>query len=82
MAVSGAARAAVRAAAATAAHSGTRLADSIARELVDDIFAHALKKQTGVSLKYMVSERAGLARAGQPLSCAGISCWLCSAAVA
>lgn len=25
-----------------------------AREVVDDIFAHALKKQTGVSLKYML----------------------------
>ncbi len=50
------ARAAVRAAAAGASASGTRLADSISRELVDDIFAHALKKQTGVSLKYMVSE--------------------------
>jgi hypothetical protein len=62
MAVSGMARAAVRAAAAAsgAAH-GTRLADSVPREIVDDIFAHALKKQTGVSLKYMVRRaRTGL----------------------
>lgn len=50
------ARAAVRAAAAApAAVTGMRLADSVPREIVDDIFAHALKKQTGVSLKYMVS---------------------------
>ncbi|KIZ00869.1 pyruvate dehydrogenase kinase [Monoraphidium neglectum] len=51
-----AARAAVRAAAAGAsvAHSGTRLSDAVPREIVDDIFAHALKKQTGVSLKYML----------------------------
>lgn len=49
------ARAAVRAAAAAGkAVAGTRLADSVPRETVDDIFAHALKKQTGVSLKYMV----------------------------
>lgn len=33
---------------------GIRLADCVPRELVDDIFAHALKKQTGVSLKYML----------------------------
>ncbi|GLC46457.1 hypothetical protein PLESTB_001717800 [Pleodorina starrii] len=31
-----------------------RLIDSFNKELVDDIFAHALKKQTGVSLKYML----------------------------
>ncbi|KAI8474219.1 MAG: mitochondrial branched-chain alpha-ketoacid dehydrogenase kinase-domain-containing protein [Monoraphidium minutum] len=50
-----AARAAVRAAAAPAAAAGgARLADSVPREIVDDIFAHALKKQTGVSLKYML----------------------------
>ena len=35
-------------------HAGIRLADVCAREVVDDIFAHALKKQTGVSLKYML----------------------------
>jgi pyruvate dehydrogenase kinase 2/3/4 len=55
--VSGLARAAVRAAAATTlgiAAKGTRLADCVSREVVDDIFAHALKKQTGVSLKYML----------------------------
>lgn len=32
---------------------GVRLGDSYPKELVDDIFASALKKQTGVSLKYM-----------------------------
>lgn len=54
--VSSAARFAVRAAAATAmgVKEGIRLADCVPRELVDDIFAHALKKQTGVSLKYML----------------------------
>lgn len=54
--VSSAARMAVRAAAATAmgVKEGIRLADCVPRELVDDIFAHALKKQTGVSLKYML----------------------------
>lgn len=54
--VSSAARLAVRAAAATAmgVKEGIRLADCVPRELVDDIFAHALKKQTGVSLKYML----------------------------
>ncbi|BDA45758.1 [Pyruvate dehydrogenase (acetyl-transferring)] kinase isozyme [Coccomyxa sp. Obi] len=31
-----------------------RLADSAPREVVDDIFSCALKKQTGVSLKYML----------------------------
>jgi pyruvate dehydrogenase kinase 2/3/4 len=30
-----------------------RLADHFPKEVVDDIFAGALKKQTGVSLKYM-----------------------------
>lgn len=64
MAVMGAARAAVRAAAATAAATGTRLADTVPREIVDDIFAHALKKQTGVSLKYMV-RGAGKGAGGQ-----------------
>lgn len=47
----------MRAAAATAMGAkteGIRLADCVPRELVDDIFAHALKKQTGVSLKYML----------------------------
>lgn len=33
---------------------GHRLIDVVAKELVDEIFAHALKKQTGVSLKYML----------------------------
>jgi pyruvate dehydrogenase kinase 2/3/4 len=44
--------AAKRAAASTVAQ-GHRLVDVLEREAVDDIFAHALKKQTGVSLKYM-----------------------------
>lgn len=53
--VSGLARAVVRAASATSgAAKGARLADCVPREVVDDIFAHALKKQTGVSLKYML----------------------------
>lgn len=34
--------------------AGVRLVDSVPREVVDDIFGHALKKQTGVSLKYML----------------------------
>lgn len=33
---------------------GIRLADSLDKQTVDDIFAHALKKQTGVGLKYML----------------------------
>lgn len=37
----------------TVAH-GVRLQDVEEHALVDDIFAHALKKQTGVSLKYML----------------------------
>jgi pyruvate dehydrogenase kinase 2/3/4 len=32
---------------------GVRLNDNWEKEVVDDIFANALKKQTGVSLKYM-----------------------------
>lgn len=32
---------------------GVRLIDHFSREVVDDIFGCALKKQTGVSLKYM-----------------------------
>lgn len=32
---------------------GVRLGENYPKELVDDIFASALKKQTGVSLKYM-----------------------------
>ncbi len=36
-----------------AGQSSVRLVDHFPRELVDDIFAFALKKQTGVSLKYM-----------------------------
>lgn len=38
---------------AQAGQSSVRLVDHFPRELVDDIFAFALKKQTGVSLKYM-----------------------------
>ena len=53
--VSGLAKAVVRAANATSGTArGARLADCVSREVVDDIFAHALKKQTGVSLKYML----------------------------
>ncbi|KAI7845283.1 hypothetical protein COHA_001126 [Chlorella ohadii] len=37
-----------------AGQSSVRLVDHFPRELVDDIFAFALKKQTGVSLKYML----------------------------
>lgn len=33
---------------------GVRLGENYPKELVDDIFASALKKQTGVSLKYML----------------------------
>lgn len=36
-----------------AKQSGVRLGDHYPKELVDDVFACALKKQTGVSLKYM-----------------------------
>lgn len=36
-----------------AKQKGVRLGDNYTKELVDDIFACALKKQTGVSLKYM-----------------------------
>lgn len=39
--------------AAAAKQSGVRLGDYYPKELVDDVFANALKKQTGVSLKYM-----------------------------
>lgn len=39
--------------AARACSQGVRLIDHFSREVVDDIFACALKKQTGVSLKYM-----------------------------
>lgn len=54
-AVSGLARAAVRAAAVSQnLIKGARLQDCVSRETVDDIFACALKKQTGVSLKYML----------------------------
>jgi hypothetical protein len=35
------------------ASSPTPLLPACSKELVDDIFAFALKKQTGVSLKYM-----------------------------
>lgn len=52
---SGMARAVVRAANVTnTAMAGVRLADTLPRAVVDDIFSHALKKQTGVSLKYML----------------------------
>ena len=46
----------MRAAAAstTQLRGGQRLQDCVSREVVDDIFACALKKQTGVSLKYML----------------------------
>jgi pyruvate dehydrogenase kinase 2/3/4 len=37
-----------------AGQASVRLVDHFPRELVDDIFAFALKKQTGVSLKYML----------------------------
>lgn len=52
----GMARAVMRAANATGSTvaSGVRLVDCMPREIVDDIFSHALKKQTGVSLKYML----------------------------
>jgi pyruvate dehydrogenase kinase 2/3/4 len=33
---------------------GSRLIDVVPKDVVDDIFSHALKKQTGVSLKYML----------------------------
>jgi len=39
--------------AAAAKQAGVRLGDHYPKEVVDDIFASALKKQTGVSLKYM-----------------------------
>lgn len=39
--------------AAALKQAGVRLGDHYPKELVDDIFANALKKQTGVSLKYM-----------------------------
>ena len=34
--------------------NAARLVDSVPREVVDDIFSCALKKQTGVSMKYML----------------------------
>lgn len=39
---------------ALAATTQVKLSDSVPRELVDDIFASALRKQTGVSLRYML----------------------------
>jgi pyruvate dehydrogenase kinase 2/3/4 len=52
---SGMARAVARGIKATdGAAKGARLADHWSRDVVDDIFAHALKKQTGVGLKYML----------------------------
>jgi len=52
----GMARAVTRATNATQStvQQGSRLVDNWAREVVDDIFGHALKKQTGVALKYML----------------------------
>lgn len=52
----GMARAMARIASATSSTvaMGHRLMDTVPRQIVDDIFAHALKKQTGVSLKYMM----------------------------
>lgn len=38
----------------SASNATVRLADQWPREVVDDIFASALKRQTGVSLKYML----------------------------
>lgn len=42
--------------------AGPRLADQWERSVVDDIFSSALKKQTGVSLKYMCARAGGTAR--------------------
>ena len=39
---------------ALAASKQVKLSDSVPKELVDDIFASALRKQTGVSLRYML----------------------------
>uniref|UniRef100_A0A7S0V6I7 Protein-serine/threonine kinase n=1 Tax=Polytomella parva TaxID=51329 RepID=A0A7S0V6I7_9CHLO len=39
---------------ATSATSSVKLADCLPKETLDDIYAHAVKKQTGVSLKYML----------------------------
>lgn len=39
---------------ALAATKQVKLSDSVPRELVDDIFSSAIKKQTGVSLRYML----------------------------
>lgn len=39
---------------ALAATKQVKLSDSVPRELVDDIFSCAMKKQTGVSLRYML----------------------------
>ena len=39
---------------ALAAAKQVKLSDSVPRELVDDIFGSALRKQTGVSLRYML----------------------------
>lgn len=49
-----AASAALRAAGVVSKQAtGVRLGESYPKEVVDDVFASALKKQTGVSLKYM-----------------------------
>ena len=39
---------------ALAATKQVKLSDSVPRELVDDIFSSAIRKQTGVSLRYML----------------------------
>ncbi|KAL4439458.1 hypothetical protein ABPG77_008787 [Micractinium sp. CCAP 211/92] len=52
--VAGAAIGSLRAAQAASGAQAVRLADTFSKSLVDDIFACALKKQTGVSLKYML----------------------------
>jgi pyruvate dehydrogenase kinase 2/3/4 len=48
-----AASAALRATVASSKQGSVRLGDHYPKELVNDVFANALKKQTGVSLKYM-----------------------------
>lgn len=44
----------LRAAWGPSAAVATRLAESVDKAVVDDIFKCAIKKQTGVSLKYML----------------------------
>lgn len=45
-----------------AAGASVKLVDSLPRELVDDIFSCALKKQTGVTLRCGCSQQLGCAR--------------------